>query len=82
MRIGKFGRLKRYDRLFLSSCFLLQFYKVEVKVIPPEGKGQPKIRSVLRRYTHFTRLFEKVTYVAGTSLGPLYVPVKQPFPLP
>ena len=39
----------------------MQFYKVEVKVLPPEGKGPPKIRSVLRRYNHFTKLHNKVS---------------------
>ncbi len=43
----------------MNGC-VLQFYKVEVTVLPPEGKGPPKIRSVLRRYNHFTKLHNKV----------------------
>lgn len=38
----------------------MQFYNVEVRVLPPEGKGAPKVRSVLRRYNHFTKLYAKV----------------------
>lgn len=51
---------------------MLQFYKVEVTVLPPEGKGPPKIRSVLRRYNHFTKLHTKVHWhllMCGAYIG-------------
>jgi hypothetical protein len=35
-----------------------QFYRVEVRVVPPDAP--PRVRGVLRRYSHFVRLFEKV----------------------
>ena len=41
----------------------LQFYRVEVKILPPEGKGVPKSRVVLRRYNHFHKLHAKVSSI-------------------
>ena len=38
----------------------LQFYRVEVKVLPPEAAAPPRTRSVLRRFSHFTKLFSRV----------------------
>ena len=60
VRKGSTGRGRPFLHFSEMTLPCLQFYNVEVKVIPPDGKGAPKIRSVLRRYTHFTRLFEKV----------------------
>ena len=39
---------------------VLQFYRVEVKVLPPEKAGQARTRSVLRRFSHFLKLHGKV----------------------
>ena len=50
-----------------------QFYRVEVKVLPPEKNGLPRTRSVLRRYNHFTKLHSKVGLHAHTSEA-LYTP--------
>ena len=42
-------------------CYIvLQFYRVEVKVLPPEKTGQARTRSVLRRFSHFLKLHGKV----------------------
>lgn len=38
---------------------LAQFYRVEVRVLPPEGRGAERTRSVLRRFSHFTKLHAK-----------------------
>ena len=40
---------------------LLQFYRVEVKVLPPEADAAPRTRSVLRRFSHFTKLHARVS---------------------
>ena len=39
---------------------MAQFYRVEVRVLPPEGRGTERTRSVLRRFSHFTKLHAKV----------------------
>ena len=39
---------------------VMQFYRVEVKVLPPEQTGAPRTRSVLRRYSHFKKLHGRV----------------------
>ena len=58
----------------------LQFYNVEVKILPPEGNGMQKIRSVLRRYNHFTKLHTKVIFsfciVAAVTLA-LWLKLKE-----
>ena len=38
----------------------MQFYRVEVRVLPPDGRGAERTRSVLRRFSHFTKLHAKV----------------------
>jgi len=38
----------------------VQFYRVEVRVLPPEGRGPERTRSVLRRFSHFTKLHANV----------------------
>ncbi|KAL3140845.1 hypothetical protein ABBQ32_005383 [Trebouxia sp. C0010 RCD-2024] len=43
------------------------FYRVEVKVLPPEAHAAPKTRSVLRRFSHFTKLFVKLKEELGNS---------------
>ena len=43
----------------------LQFYRVEVKVLPPEKTGQPRTRSVLRRFSHFLKLHGRVRDLAS-----------------
>ena len=43
-----------------SHPLALQFYRVEVKVLPPEAAAPPRTRSVLRRFSHFTKLFSRV----------------------
>ena len=40
---------------------MLQFYRVEVKVLPPEADAAPRTRSVLRRFNHFTKLHQRVS---------------------
>jgi len=40
---------------------LSQFYRVEVKVLPPEADAAPRTRSVLRRFSHFTKLHARVS---------------------
>ena len=37
-----------------------QFYRVEVKVLPPEEAAAPRSRSVLRRFSHFQKLYSIV----------------------
>ena len=44
-----------------QPVLLLQFYRVEVKVLPPEPDAAPRTRSVLRRFTHFTKLYGRVS---------------------
>lgn len=44
-----------------SISGLLQFYRVEVKVLPPEADAAPRTRSVLRRFSHFTKLHARVS---------------------
>lgn len=50
---------------------MLQFYRVEVKVLPPEADAAPRTRSVLRRFNHFTNLHQRVNnmlpYIAHHS---------------
>ena len=41
----------------------LQFYRVEVKVLPPEADAAPRTRSVLRRFSHFTKLSQRVSFL-------------------
>ena len=48
-----------------------QFYRVEVKVLPPEADAAPRTRSVLRRFSHFTKLYAKVSRHISTSLVPV-----------
>lgn len=48
----------------LVNCLvvlLLQFYRVEVRVVAPETGGASKCRSVLRRFSHFSRLHSRVS---------------------
>ena len=48
-------------RVYHSLPVCPQFYRVEVKVLPPEADAAPKTRSVLRRFSHFTKLYAKVS---------------------
>ena len=48
---------------------LMQFYRVEVKVLPPEADAAPRTRSVLRRFSHFTKLYSRVSACSQTHLG-------------
>ena len=43
-----------------SLALPLQFYRVEVKVLPPEEAAAPRSRSVLRRFSHFQKLYSIV----------------------
>ena len=54
----------------MPSDLCIQFYRVEVKVIPPDGKAQPRCRSVLRRFSHFTKLHNKVLFSPGRLCDP------------
>ncbi len=47
--------------LLVIDLHLLQFYRVEVKVLPPEADAAPRTRSVLRRFSHFTKLHARVS---------------------
>ena len=44
----------------IPSALRLQFYRVEVKVLPPEEAAAPRSRSVLRRFSHFQKLYSIV----------------------
>ena len=46
---------------------LLQFYRVEVKVLPPDKNGAPRCRSVLRRFSHFKKLHGRVSHLCTGS---------------
>ena len=39
----------------------VQFYRVEVKVLPPDEAAAPRSRSVLRRFSHFQKLYRIVS---------------------
>ena len=43
-----------------QTVLWLQFYRVEVKVLPPEEAAAPRSRSVLRRFSHFQKLYRIV----------------------
>ena len=34
----------------------MQFYRIEVGIMPPDHQGDPITRSVLRRFSHFQKL--------------------------
>ena len=60
----RFSACKVCARCFVTAeyAFMLpQFYRVEVKVLPPEADAAPRTRSVLRRFSHFTKLWAKVS---------------------
>ena len=48
----------------------LQFYRVEVKVLPPDKNGAPRCRSVLRRFSHFKKLHGRVGTCSLAWHGP------------
>ena len=54
-----------------------KFYRVEVKVLPPSG--EPRVRSVLRRYSHFERLHDRLKEELGprASAGLELLPPKR-----
>ena len=60
-----------------STSTPTQFYRVEVKVLPPTG--DPRVRSVLRRYSHFERLYERLKEELGpkASAGLELLPPKR-----
>ncbi|KAL0034896.1 hypothetical protein WJX77_011872 [Trebouxia sp. C0004] len=43
------------------------FYRVEVKVLPPEADAAPRTRSVLRRFSHFTKLHARLKEELGNK---------------
>ncbi|KAL0051955.1 hypothetical protein WJX82_005290 [Trebouxia sp. C0006] len=43
------------------------FYRVEVKVLPPEVDAAPRTRSVLRRFSHFTKLHARLKEELGNK---------------
>ena len=53
--------------LDLSHPLALQFYRVEVKVLPPEAAAPPRTRSVLRRFSHFTKLHSRVRCTCAST---------------
>ena len=54
-----------------------KFYRVEVKVLPPSG--EPRVRSVLRRFSHFERLHDRLKEELGprASAGLELLPPKR-----
>ena len=56
-------------RVYHSLPICSQFYRVEVKVLPPEADAAPRTRSVLRRFSHFTKLYAKVRLKISTILS-------------
>lgn len=64
---------KHTGRAAAQLVLLVQFYRVEVKVLPPEKTGAPRTRSVLRRFSHFKKLHGRVRahrcMLQGTPAG-------------
>lgn len=56
---------------------VVQFYRVEVRVVAPESGGASKCRSVLRRFSHFSRLYSRVS--VQSSLLFAFFPVSSCF---
>eukprot|EP00891_Asterochloris_glomerata_P007143 jgi/Astpho2/7143/fgenesh1_pg.00113_%23_1_t len=51
----------------LEGDDLVVFYQVEVKVLPPKAAAPPRTRSVLRRFSHFTKLFSRLKEELGAK---------------
>ncbi|KAK9812098.1 hypothetical protein WJX73_006250 [Symbiochloris irregularis] len=51
----------------LEGDELVVFYRVEVKVLPPDKNGAPRCRSVLRRFSHFKKLHGRLIEELGAA---------------
>ncbi|KAK9812986.1 hypothetical protein WJX72_006830 [[Myrmecia] bisecta] len=51
----------------LEGDEIVVFYRVEVKVLPPDGDGAARCRSVLRRFSHFTKLHARLREELGNK---------------
>ncbi|KAK9834256.1 hypothetical protein WJX81_000497 [Elliptochloris bilobata] len=60
----------------LENDEVVVFYRVEVRVLPPEGRGPERTRSVLRRFSHFTKLHARLR----KELGPKAMEGREPPP--
>ena len=51
----------------------VQFFRIEVGIMPPDHQGDPITRSVLRRFSHFQKLQRMVRYSCDPSIAPVHV---------
>lgn len=55
------GNIAQWPRCSSRRAAAPQFYRVEVKVLPPSPDAAPRSRSVLRRFSHFQKLYQIVS---------------------
>ncbi|KAK9825314.1 hypothetical protein WJX74_008521 [Apatococcus lobatus] len=59
--------LPSWTQATLEGDELVVFYRVEVRVVAPESGGASKCRSVLRRFSHFSRLYSRLKEEVGAK---------------